>query len=362
MIEVKEVYPLVEKIPGYLSPSTFNWVAACPLRGLYANNDNSAYLAGLFPAARLGILVHKVYEDFSDKLINNEEEFLTRWAFHASNGDQFLKYDVDNYGVFLSNTWQNLQRSIQRRSVPGRVTGQSFKVLTEETLTSGCGRIIGKPDLLILKNEKPVEIRDYKTGGIFDAEANAELDNGSDNVIKKAYQQQMHLYAWLANSIYGNYPGKLTLISFDGVPVFVPFTEIDLAVVNQKIDHVFGAFNQPPSTLANPSVENCRFCNYRAGCPFKDVSSPATVKDLGGIVKDVRKYPSGNIALTLENSDRLLIDRPTTPIDDLGNLVGKLIYVTFARLFYQDPTKIPVGLTNFYVVTKSSFILIKNDN
>ncbi len=92
--------------------------------------------------------------------------------------------------------------------------------MPEEELSDLEYNIEGTLDLLIISDGMPIEIRDYKTGNIYDLEAKKALDDEKtdceDEHIKEDFRKQLFLYALLVKKKYGHYPEKLTIVTNDG--------------------------------------------------------------------------------------------------------------------------------------------------
>jgi hypothetical protein len=142
-----------------------------------------------------------------------------------------------------------------------------FEVLVQ----SSSGNIRGYIDWIHKSNDS-VTLRDYKTGQI------AELAPDHKELrVKKAYQDQLKMYAALYASNYGDWPAGLELVPLSGPAMPIPFTtsecsalldsaELDL----QRIDSIAMECSREPEEaerrLATAAAGTCRFCQFRPAC------------------------------------------------------------------------------------------------
>lgn len=363
-MEIKELPPLVLKELEKFTPSNLNWILQCPLRALYANPNNRAYLRQSTSAySMIGNVIHKINEDFTNRKITSEEEFEEKWRKHAvkenANG---LKSIVKNYGVLKSLTRSNILDILSKGRTSHKGTTK-FELLPEEGLKDELNKIEGKLDLLILKDGKPIEVRDYKTGNIYDVEAKESLSDevteSRDEYIKEDYQKQLLLYAWLVKHTYDAFPEKLTIVTNDGALHHVEFNEADVYKLINEINELKGRIKVDHSdSLANPSVENCKFCNFRFACEYKVSPGPDPVGDIYGHVTRIKRYPYGSLEFQLDNTVRVVFPSKVNDSDKYNCLMSQDVIITFVRRFYYNK-EVPPGLSEFYVPTKMTELIKK---
>jgi CRISPR/Cas system-associated exonuclease Cas4 (RecB family) len=364
VMEIKELPPLVLKELEKFTPSNLNWILRCPLRALYANPNNRAYLKQSTSAySMIGNVIHKINEDFTMRKITTEEEFEEMWREHENKENaNGLKFIVKNYGVLKSLTKSNMLDILSKgRSFRDGAT--KFELLPEEDLKDEVNKIQGKLDLLILKGGKPVEVRDYKTGNIYDIEAkqslNDEVTGSSDDNIKEDYQKQLLLYAWLVKQTYDSFPEKLTIVTNDGALHHLEFTQADVYRLINEINELKDKIKVDNSNnLAKPSAENCKFCNFRFACRYKATPHPDPVGDIYGHVTSIKPYPYGSLEFQLNNSIRVLFPSKVEQPDKYNHLMSQNIVITFVRGYYHNK-EVPRGLSEFYVPTKMTELIKK---
>jgi hypothetical protein len=229
-----------------------------------------------------------------------------------------------------------------------------WKIAPETLITDPVTKMKGKPDLVILRDEKPWAIKDYKTGQVTTS-SDDDIPVTFDD-LKLDYQRQLYLYAALVFSKYGAYPKYLTIspvgspeISsvFDAQKLVDLLTEISLVRQQLEIDE--------HSQLANPTEDNCRFCNFKPGCNYRFKDPGAVFTDIDGILQlaEVQRY--GNLTLLLNVGTQVFERQPgnyvTGYLDGLNNATvflsnviaendSKKLFLTtrYTKLFIKDAT------------------------
>ena len=125
----------------------------------------------------------------------------------------------------------------------------------------------GRIDCLVRYSDGTYEIRDYKTGSIYEPKT---------KVIKSAYVRQLHAYALLTREAYGVLPKRMKLIDeFDNIE-HVDFShETASAVLREadvliaSIDDALRSFISGAALLAycSPTPSICQFCQVKPYCP-----------------------------------------------------------------------------------------------
>jgi CRISPR/Cas system-associated exonuclease Cas4 (RecB family) len=363
-MEIKELPPLVLKELEKFTPSNLNWILRCPIRALYANSDNRLYLKQSASAySMIGNVIHRVNEDFTNRKITSEEQFEARWREHENQENaKGLKSIVKNYGVLKSLTRYNIFTLLSKSTSLGKATAK-FELLPEEGLKDQYNKIEGKLDLLILKGGKPFEVRDHKTGNIYNVEAKQSLEGeeteSSDEYIKEDYLKQLLLYAWLVKHTYNSFPEKLTIVTNDGALHRLDFTSEDVYRLIDEINVLKGIIKiDNADNLANPTVENCKFCNFRFGCKYKVLPDPDPVGDISGHVISIKRYPYQSLEFRLDNSIRVLFPSKLKDPDKFNHLINQYVTITFVRGFYYNK-EVPSGLSEFFVPTKMTELIKK---
>ena len=122
----------------------------------------------------------------------------------------------------------------------------------------------GKPDL-ILRRENGLVIIDYKSG---------ELPDDSESREEKIalWQQQILFYAAIVKEEFGEWPvsGEIRLLNKEVIPIPIDPQKVKTIVENAqalKENHNTKiAAEVSHSELAQYSVDNCRFCEFKGVC------------------------------------------------------------------------------------------------
>jgi CRISPR/Cas system-associated exonuclease Cas4 (RecB family) len=303
----------------------------------------------------IGNVIHKINEDYTNGKITSENEFEEKWKEHESyEYGRGLKSIVRNYGVFKSLTKSNIIDVLIKGAALSN-TRSKFQFKSERFFKDEVNDIQGRLDLLILKEGRPVEIRDYKTGNIYNIDAKhsfVELTGSSEDYIKEDYKKQLLLYAWLVKQKYNSFPEKLTIVTNDGELHYLEFTEADIYSLIGEINKLRSRIKiKDTYELANPTMENCKYCNFRFGCEYKISPNPDPIGDVSGIITGIKRYPYGNMEVQLNNIIRIVFPSKEENIDKYDCLINQYVIFTFLRAYYHNK-EIPSGSKEFYVPTK----------
>jgi CRISPR/Cas system-associated exonuclease Cas4 (RecB family) len=253
-----------------ISPSRHYAFQLCSLREILVAGGHPALLP-VPPAARIGIVVHKIIEMANAGKIRNETQFNEAWQIEISKNEESmisnplerhlvpLEETADDYEVKMFMTLQMISAffsdSRKQISQPGRCR-------QEEWLETKDGKIGGKIDLIQETSEGAVII-DYKTGSILDEKTGKP---------KEEYQQQLKLYAALYFENYKIWPKKLVLVGIDQSVHEIFFSQEDCIRLLEQAKKLLIDTNDlilsglSPNDLATPSPEACRYCLFRPGC------------------------------------------------------------------------------------------------
>ncbi|HEV3189157.1 MAG TPA: hypothetical protein VGY54_01600, partial [Polyangiaceae bacterium] len=173
-----------------------------------------------------------------------------------------------------------------------------------------------------------------------------------DDEPKQEYEDQLYFYAYLVQETYDAYPRSLNLVGRDGgaVPV-VPSPARSIALANE-MRAVLAQYNEvisivrPLEDLANPTSENCLFCDRKAICErFWSAVPQLSIPPWNHIALGVQTTPlvrtprgAGWLELAVEKSSlatqgvkitRLFAQR--FPAVDLEHRVGQRLLLTGLR-------------------------------
>ena len=326
-MEIIKTAKLKQEVADHFSPSRLAWILACPLRARYENPSNAGYYGAggkNFPAM-LGNVVHQVLEQSNFGKINSQEDFERYWTgYEEKQSLSGLMGKVKNYGKIRYFTGKQAVKPLVSRFG----TGGTKPVRIEKTFLDKDTGIKGRPDLVVFKGRVPVEVKDYKSGALFERPLDGS-DELAYDLLRLEYRQQLLSYALLVYAEYKVFPQTLSIVGVDGEEVSSSFRLEELnewkgRVLKLKED----VRNLPAQELAIPGVDNCRHCVYKPGCEFAVQDTGYHFRDFRGIVKEVLLPTFGNFILILEDGCRVFC-RNITDREDLALLEpATAVYLT----------------------------------
>jgi hypothetical protein len=314
-----------------ISPSRFSGMRECTLREVWSSDRDEAPLP-VSPKSFLGSAVHQLVEDALngrledpsdigdrfDELVQLTEAKLARSAVNIRWLP--LARSIPEYERFRERAVTAAEASFVARRRAGdapEATGPAVRPTRragpEVMVQSRGGRVRGRIDEVELTAAGPL-LRDLKTGALHEFVGEARQ-------LKRAYVEQMHLYAAIfAEDIAvsgGIWPHRLELVALTGEVEEVEFEQtrctslLDEAVA--ALEHTNDVISTEQAAaarraLASPSPDICRWCAYRPACdPYRlaveaepDGDWPL---DRWGTVIDVKSLGNGTVSLTLETHD-----------------------------------------------------------
>lgn len=290
-----------------ISPSRFIELEECSLRVSLAASG-IPHLIPNSPAARLGTIIHKMFDLASKGVINTEIDFDKEWIKLLAKVENIMasnsleKYFVPlNLNVRYFDVKKDLcllgvqkilglkksnfysQGLAQSQRSPN-FTGSELYFETSDQKVNG---VVDD----IRQGKDGIEIIDYKSGVIIE-----ETSTGTE--IKNSYQIQLKIYAALYYFNKGFWPSKLTLLGINQQDFTVPFTPEEclslIAKAKQKLEEVNNSIisARPWEELASPSARACKFCQYRPVC-----------KKYLTLVKGESEYPIDIVGKILEKRE-----------------------------------------------------------
>ena len=130
----------------------------------------------------------------------------------------------------------------------------------EHRLKSADGRVVGQPDRVEIRGGH-VTVVDLKTSAI---------DPGD---LPVAYRQQLQLYSWLWHETSGEWPADAAIEMLDGTRLPVEIVPAECDGLAAEAVAALESFNRLVDAgadfieLAEPGIEQCRYCVFRGGCP-----------------------------------------------------------------------------------------------
>lgn len=218
-----------------------------------------------------------------------------------------MSKNVQGYTIKKLQVKSILKKKISREKIEAKSSRKSYKISTEKWLESADRLIAGKADF-IFNSDSYSKLSDFKTGNI--------LDEGA---IKKDFEDQLNLYAYLFKENFGKYPDALSLIDLQNNEHFIPISEEKCETLAQEAKSYLKWVNQCISDIridkiANPNEEICSSCLFRPACEFywrkKNYNSELKFDDVKGLLVEVKKFKNGNINITInQNNQNILIYR-----------------------------------------------------
>jgi len=306
-----------------ISPSRFVALNGCTLRELWATSDHSPLLPAS-PRARLGTIVHGLLELAGNGLLVSREGSIEKaWSgivvdvesrMSGSWIEQSLvplSRTVNDFEVQRLRAWNRAMQLMQPASPVEELAVQQTGFGCEIWVQSTDGTVGGYIDA-VYQGESGRVIRDFKTGPILE-------ENGNDEAIHPDYLVQIKLYAALYRETFGLWPTLVELVPVQGESLTIAVDrseceELLLAAkrkrleVNNRIKAALLKGREGITSLASPSVSNCRFCLWRPGCvAYCERSETAGDSewppDIRGTVTAIQPLGNGRLLLIIRHSD-----------------------------------------------------------
>jgi PD-(D/E)XK nuclease superfamily protein len=251
---------------------------SCSLRAALSRASGSGdYVLGN-PKGWLGTAYHHVLANMSDADQKNErfDAALDRlWnepieAQHGKNLTHPLNRRFGSppnwpgYHLAKASAAVRARDLINIPSKPKNNVQRSHRLEDRERQFVACGgKLTGRPDLV-----RGDEVIDFKTGSIVDAS-----EDGSVETVKAIYVRQLQIYGYLIHETLGHWVQRGMLLPAAGPGVEIQLRPQDcerealdaVKVLDAYNDKV--AQNYPITSLAAPSLENCKWCPFKIMCP-----------------------------------------------------------------------------------------------
>lgn len=257
-------------IPRFFAPTALAAARDCRLRLVLQSTPGGSSALPPGPAAALGALSHRYSSLFATSVEPATLVFdraHREIVAHLAEDQATVQY-ADLPRVLGATAWSRFRfalidrtrdhvraRRWARGTRPQRDTPTVFG--TERTLLNTALRLKGRADLIHRLPDGTIEIRDFKTGEIFDA--SGEIDAG--------IQIQLRCYGLLMLELF---PGsKVRLLIDDGTEYEVPFALCDQRKLRRRLGKLYRELPQgariPASKLASPG-DACHHCPVRHRC------------------------------------------------------------------------------------------------
>lgn len=288
MMEIPPI-PKLEELK-YLTPSLYETLRICPLRGILGNNEDFKRYIYYHPKTIIGIVSHEIINavnnnkirldnrvtdfDSISKLIKNVFRNRCNFYYDIQKESPFLlKFreveEWPGYHLRLARLIRLIKRLFSEKNFENQQKRHlNFENLSayEKTFMALEGRLRGRPDKIRVINENELLIEDYKTGEIYDG-----------FLLKPSIRRQMLLYSFICQETF-----KIKNIRFVVIPLSVEEAyvesvdleeakhiaeELDLTLktLNKEIKEII-LKNKTIYSLATPSLTGCRFCSFKFFC------------------------------------------------------------------------------------------------
>jgi CRISPR/Cas system-associated exonuclease Cas4 (RecB family) len=294
-----------------ISPSQFYSMKSCAYKSLLSEAFEKKPLLPVSPNAYLGAALHKILELISKGEIQNEDDFKVRLDEEIQLIEDNLKKEGYNYFVPLQKNARDfglkvvLLKKHLKVNIGSSKNFGAVRFRSEQWFESKDQLVGGKVDLVIEKGEE-TEIIDFKTGAI----TQDKLDDSGETFseIKKEYQEQLKLYAYLFFDNTGKFPARLCLVDLAKQKFTVEFTQNECEKVFEQAKELLKETNKSIKTAnfnATPNEENCKYCLYRPACSYylNYLTTNNPINDVCGIIRSVTRYQNGNVTVMIEQGN-----------------------------------------------------------
>jgi CRISPR/Cas system-associated exonuclease Cas4 (RecB family) len=297
-----------------ISPSQFYSMKNCAYKSLLAEAFDKNPLLPLSPEAYFGTVLHSMIELISKGVVRDENDFNDEFDKQVKTLEDELKKKGFEFFIPLKLKLRNFGlKKVQLKKHLLNVSGlpqitNNTNFHSEKWLESKDKLIGGKPDLII-ENGSRIEIIDFKTGAIKQDYLDDEGELFSD--IKEEYKEQLKLYAYLYFENTNKFPTNLSLVDLAKQKFSIEFSEGECKTLFEEAKDLLKSTNNSINTktfIANPKVENCKYCLFRPACSFyyNKFDSDFSINDVVGKVMDLKKFQNGNVNLILENDSKVI--------------------------------------------------------
>ena len=308
---MKELVTILKPLKR-ISPSRYTAINRCPYGVVLANSYPSPLLP-FPPASHLGSVIHECIRLIVTGTIRTSAEFDVMWNRLLAKQEKALE-DI-GFGFFTPLSENVPGYTIKKLQVKSLLKSQDTTeihegkktdttTLSEKWLEAEDSLIGGYADIIVNLNGY-TKLSDFKSGKVL-------LEEGE---IKEEYEDQLKLYAYLHNEVYGKYPDELSIIDLEKKEYQVVFTPQECEVLASKSRDALSEINSliemdDLKALAKPDLDNCKSCLYRPACNFywelPMSETDSIFRDVRGNVSKVRQFPNGNLNATLNTDDQEL--------------------------------------------------------
>ena len=269
--------PVIDAKPKRISPTQVEIARACPLQAVL--NSLSPNICCALPSSSAARYVGSAFHGLIESVRRGQagappisERLPEIWNAQIDAAEEQAKLNGDECWLPLRDSYASFERSRLRafalalsQTVTPVTTGVGPGV-TETFLESRDGLVAGRLDAIDTRDSQVV-LRDFKSG----------LVTTPDGQLKSSYRLQMILYAALYFEDRGNWPDHLELVDRSGQNHEIPFSQEEatsaLSDAKEVLKGITDGLTEGNSLsdssiadMANPSDQNCRFCQHRPSC------------------------------------------------------------------------------------------------
>ena len=261
-------------VPDYWYPSSLNRLATCSLQFAYSCDPAfSNILRKSNTFAAIGTIAHQLTELVWKRGLNGtpiddlKRVLEQKWDEFAHSSYEKLCGEWDGrevpppkdwpyFSMTRARTIRRLVNEVTEHRSNANVSRNAPRPLIETELVDESLRLKGIPDRVTFTDDG-FYVFDIKTGHAVEE-------------ISTPYRRQLLLYAHLVKKHTGLEPLAVALIRAGGDVIWEDVTSADIddcvADVMERIKRYSKVAKTDPLSLASPSTDACRFCDYKAVC------------------------------------------------------------------------------------------------
>ncbi|AZA93633.1 Inactivated superfamily I helicase [Chryseobacterium nakagawai] len=341
-----------------ISPSNFTALKGCHYKFIINKAIDGKPVLPVSINSYKGTFVHRILEHISLGKITSEEE-LSSYMDNELNviNEQILR-DGNSIYVPLHSKLKNfgllkikLKRFLIEKSKSQKpVTGVKFS--SEKWYETNDKLVGGKIDLI---SEYPdrIEIIDFKTGAITEELLDDEGEKFEE--VKIDYQDQLKLYAALFHEQTGKKVDRLFLVDLQKNKYEISFSFDECNKLIREAKKILIKVNEEISTrffLADPKIENCKFCLNRPACSYykQSLINGLKTNDISGRIIKSQKFLNGNVSLFLQTQigNVTIKNFGISFFESFNKAIGKEIIVYNVRADKMENSFLANQLTRVY--------------
>lgn len=282
-------------------------------------NNSSQELMPIYPQAVIGQVYHEIFKEITDGLHSEDDIFrliisrCEELAINYNKSGKLLQIPNFNTAIYLRDFKKKASGLEERKRFLGsRRSGKNFFGFGREIRVHGFDeKVVGRIDEVSKFNEKIIIIDD-KSG----QKINQKIE----------YKNQLFIYALLWSQMWNQAVDSIMLRDEYGKTIWEEeVSRFQLDKFNTQILEILLFFEEHVGSefeLANPTHDNCRFCEHRIHCiPHKKLENIMIPDEAcffsGSIIKKF-ELPGSKMKLTIRIDGKLYqttVDKSSITID-----------------------------------------------